>query len=486
MSTTLTRTPPRTTFAFDDIRSELIRLETELDLCDRTVDGVHFWELVRVPVCDHIGRELGLLRPSQDRPPNGPIARLRSAASVAGSVITKNPFNAAPADVLFIGHPRRRLDDHGRWMDVYCDPIIEDVLRPEGLSSLVVERPFLHRHMAPPRTRNLRHLDAIAALSAMGRTLRRVSLSPNDALLVDELDEQLGDTFGVEVRLRRHVQRALDLRDSQLPLYDKLLEIVAPKLVFIVVSYGNETITEAARARGIPTAELQHGVIAPEHLGYSYPGDLTKRAFPDYFISFGEFWSSWVDLPLPDEKVIDAGFIHFERESARYDDTTPRRQILFISQKTIGEPLSRCAAELAGRDDHGYDVVYKLHPSELDSWKSSYPWLADAKVRVIDDDDVPLYRLMAESRAQVGVYSTAVFEGLAFGLETYVLDVPGAEVMRDVIERTPTASLRQGAADIAAAIADLDLVAKQPSDEFFRRGSAERMREFVKESVQRA
>jgi hypothetical protein len=68
--------------------------------------------------------------------------------------------------------------------------------------------------------------------------------------------------------------------------------------------------------------------------------------------------------------------------------------------------------------------VYKPHPGEVDRWREEYPWLVDAPVDVVGADGPPLHRLFAESRAQVGVYSTALYEGLRFGLETYLLDVP--------------------------------------------------------------
>jgi len=48
---------------------------------------------------------------------------------------------------------------------------------------------------------------------------------------------------------------------------------------------------------------------------------------------------------------------------------------------------------------------------------------------VIGGDPIPLYKLFAESRIQVGVNSTAIYEGLSFGLQTILLDLPGVEYM---------------------------------------------------------
>jgi hypothetical protein len=53
---------------------------------------------------------------------------------------------------------------------------------------------------------------------------------------------------------------------------------------------------------------------------------------------------------------------------------------------------------------------------------------------VIDNSGPSLYNLFDESRAQVGVGSSAIYEGLAFELETYVYDCPGSEALQPLID----------------------------------------------------
>jgi len=98
--------------------------------------------------------------------------------------------------------------------------------------------------------------------------------------------------------------------------------------------------------------------------------------------------------------------------------------------------------------------VYKLHPGEYDRWQDEYPQLANADVRVIDKSEPPLYRLFAESSAQIGVGSTAVYEGLCFDLETFVFDTDGAEVLRPLVE-DGTASLIRDVDELAAGIGSM-------------------------------
>ncbi|WP_239638574.1 hypothetical protein [Halorubrum distributum] len=53
---------------------------------------------------------------------------------------------------------------------------------------------------------------------------------------------------------------------------------------------------------------------------------------------------------------------------------------------------------------------------------------------MIDESEPPLYQLFAESSAQIGVGSTAVYEGLCFDLETFVFEADGADVLQPLVE----------------------------------------------------
>ena len=83
-------------------------------------------------------------------------------------------------------------------------------------------------------------------------------------------------------------------------------------------------------------------------------------------------------------------------------------------------------------------MVYKLHPGEVDGWRARYSSLAVARlpnVTVVESGDKPLYAWFAESADLVGVFSTALYEGLACGCRTIIVDLPGREYMQDLIDR---------------------------------------------------
>jgi hypothetical protein len=200
----------------------------------------------------------------------------------------------------------------------------------------------------------------------------------------------------------------------------------------LVVSYGKETFIEVCKERDIPVIELQHGIISQYHYGYSFPGFRTKQAFPDHLFTFGEFGHFDAEFPLDDSRLHPIGFPHLEQNYNERSGDLRGDRVLFLSGGSYGKRMSELAVALSEREGCSYNITYKLHPGEYDRWRQEYPWLKAADVEVIGGNGRPLYDLFAESSAQVGVYSTAIYEGLAFGLDTYVLDlaewplIPGA------------------------------------------------------------
>src|SRR5699024_8411693 len=104
----------------------------------------------------------------------------------------------------------------------------------------------------------------------------------------------------------------------------------------------------------------------------------------------------------------------------KYSHVDEEKIILFISQGTIGEELSKLAKQISELAEFPYSIIYKLHPGEYDRWKTNYPWLLNSNIQVVASDNPPLYELFAKSKIQVGVTSTAMYEGLNFGLDTYI------------------------------------------------------------------
>jgi len=408
---------------FGELCSEFFRMERDRELLNKTITDVHFWERVRVLVHKRIATAYGVLEDSGEAADGG-SEYLAGAGLFLRNMVSGNPFFSDSGDLMFYGKGRRKQLTDGLWWDIYIDPVVTDIDR----SCVCLERPYEVSHRGPTKTEDLRYTDLIlysgTILEKLG--LSTVSLSESDKQMLDRVEREIQSRFGVDVPLATLVTTDLARRRVRLPLYRRIIRRVDPDVAFLTSAYnGRETFVEACQSLDVPVVELQHGVISKYHMGYSFPYE-NKNVFPDYFFSFGEYWVNAVDLPIPNERVIHVGFPYLERRSAEYDHVESKNQVVFISQPPVGGPLSQFALKLARTPEFDADIIYKLHPKEFDAWEQEYPDLVESPVRVVTDDP-PLYQLLAESCSQVGVYSTALYEGLRFGLETYVLDAPGAE-----------------------------------------------------------
>lgn len=346
---------------------------------------------------------------------------------------------------LTYGHARRKQLKDDLWWDIYFDPIYEEL----DVDFAYLEKQYQNGHLTPAKTDNIKYRDIIHSLARVWRKTG-IDIPQFNATELDQIDyieDQIEEEFKVKLDLTEQVRYKLEIRRPLHRLYQQMLRRIDPKLVLLVVSYGRETFIESCSEMDIPVAELQHGIIHPKHLGYTYPGTRDKITFPDYLLVWGDYWKTQATFPIPDDRVLTVGYPYLERSINQYESTSSQEQIVFISQGTIGEELSKFAVEVDRHSEIDHDIVYKLHPGEYDRWQDEYPWLVNANFEVIDGSEPPLYELFSESSVQVGVYSTAIYEGLAFDLETYVYDCAGPNVLEPLIE--------EGSAELIASVDEL-------------------------------
>ena len=258
---------------------------------------------------------------------------------------------------------------------------------------------------------------------------------------IDRLERIIFETFNININLHNLFARYITIFKNDFNFYSRLIQKRKPKVILLILGYDSrKALIAAAKKHKVPTAELQHGVIGKLNLGYHYPCEKEKvKYFPDFFLSFGEFWTEDVQYPIDPENVLNYYFPYFNQKIQKFKNSQKNKgQILFISQGTIGETLSEIAFEFAKQKPDS-KIIYKLHPGEYDRWETDYPKLVDFNnldnTEVIDDNTKDLYALFASSEIQVGVYSTAIFEGLALGCKTFVANLPGVEFLQYLIDR---------------------------------------------------
>lgn len=205
-----------------------------------------------------------------------------------------------------------------------------------------------------------------------------------------------------------------------------------PKLLFVIVSHTKEAIIASAKSLGITTIELQHGSPARGKLNYDYTSGIKKTSFPDLFLSFGDYWSLNCKFPLAENKIISFGNPYLYNKINSYSHIVKEDRMVIISQ---GFPsLAKFAQDISKQFSKKLIVEYKPHPREFNEQEPDYfIELRNAGV-IISDKHADLYEIFARCRWQVGIYSTALYEGLYFGAACFILSNTGSEHMKSLLK----------------------------------------------------
>ncbi|MBB6566223.1 hypothetical protein [Kribbella sandramycini] len=357
---------------------------------------MHPWPIIRMRVFHELTRRSGIhgvphpvRRSTSDK--LGLVGR-----HVAG-LATRNPF-VGRYDAMVVPHPRKPDG-----VEIYTDELRAAL----GPSTLILDSGINGTPL--PGSRNLDFFT-----SAAGAVHARAA---DDRGITTALQELTGVVVPTSALLAREVPKHLRLR----ALYRALLKRHGIKTVYVVVAYFHQHIVGAARDLGIRVVELQHGAISPFHLGYSYPGRPAVADQPDELWCFGDYWTDVAELP--------AG-MRTEVVGAPYLPTATAKDpklAVFLSQGTTGHGLLQIA-ETVAKAHPELTIQFRLHPSE-----HAADYTMPAGVELSTGGNT--LDLLAQATYQVGVSTTALFEGMALGCRTAVAELPGHEYLAGPIAR---------------------------------------------------
>lgn len=106
--------------------------------------------------------------------------------------------------------------------------------------------------------------------------------------------------------------------------------------------------------------------------------------------------------------------------------------------------------------------------------------MARSGIRVEEASARGLYAAQADADVQVGVYSTALMEGIAFGLDTVLVSLPGHEQLAFLVEQN-LARRADDAESLANMLQAPRLSAASQSDQLWAPDPARRFANFIEE-----
>lgn len=423
------------------IIDHFLEVERKNKLNGYEINGIHYWTYNRFKFWNYnICSENMHFEEAQDKEK---LSFKTTLGLIYYSLFFKKTVHEKP--VLVISHNRRFFNGTA-YECVYTDDIIKD-----RYDAIFFEAPYQFKHLRPTVSKEIFYTDGIIINSILHIKLYKKFHKKEYFELVNTIKEQLSDSIeelksvynwsATPESVAKTCADTVVRCEYEKKKYSKLIGKIKPKVILEVVHYGRACmlINEIAKEMGITTVELQHGTMYKEHAAYQYSKGEKIKQLPDKLFAFSEFWKKCISLPIGDENIVVTGFPNFEKKLLKYSDSVrkdKRKTVIFISQGTVGKFLSELAAKTSALlDPSEYRLIYKLHPAEYSTWREDLPLLADSGMEVIDKRDIDLYELFAQSDIQIGAYSTALFEGMGFGVQTYIYNIGHYDIMLPLIEQ---------------------------------------------------
>ena len=410
-------------------------IEKDLKLDKQIISNVNWWDLVRYPLFIDIKKKIGL----QDPDKFSKILKLKKFIFIILRFLKSIFFIFSFKSAIWLkkncfiiwGHSRRKFEN-GYYIDPYVDPFIE--LFPSDKDFAVIERDDGNGHYTPAKTSNLHYADQLLSLAFIFSCFKIVRIDNQQRLIISELEKLIFKKFSCKIDVTRFIKKKIKRWLGIYPLMCFFFKIKKPKLFFIVVSEEQEAIIAAAKFNKVLTLELQHGSPARGKINYDYSSGIKKTNFTDKFLSFGDYWTSDIKLPIKRSEIIPFGFPYLYKKVHSYSHIVKENRLVVISQNDNVSNLVNFAKKIKKNFSKKIIVEYRPHPVELYNDPPGYIQdLLECGV-IVSEKHEDLYSIFARSRWQVGVYSTALYEGLYFDVACFILKLPGHEHMQRLVD----------------------------------------------------
>ncbi len=445
---------------------EICQIEIEHKLFEKEIDGVYIWKLIRFSLFTELSMRLNLLEnphPNQKQNDNRYIGIIKHFIN---GTFNGPLTHSSNAEIILFTHPRKVMMEDSRLIDIYSY-YLEDKWEKEGTGYLAIEKPY-NGIFIRKTSKIVRHNETLNLFTLQNYFKPKIDID----FSINELDNIANIPIeNIKTLSKENISKVIHAFKREYHYYTKVLTKHRPKKVYMVVAYFRHALVAAAADLGIETIEIQHGELTPFSIGYTYPEHINIPYFPEKLILWGKFWYDNSQLPIDEKNISYDGFPFLDEEINKYSDILRNEsRVLFVSQGKIGKSLVNIALEFAGQNKE-YKVVYRLHPSEAEQWKTLYPKLYSFSMEnnnfLVETGAVnPLYKSFAESMFVVGVNSTALIESLAANCKLILVDLPGVEYFQSLIDKELVKKVKN-AEQLAKAIKEDDKLTSINSDYFF-------------------
>lgn len=407
-----------------------LEFEEKFELSKRRVLGKHYWDFCRIFMFFFIQSMYDKTKNIINLNTMKPSKRLsfNSMWRYGLGYIKK-------CDILVVSDPRRyKIGDS--YMSIFCDPVSKSI--SDEYEVLTIEEPSwvakydtFPPHFSPVSTENILYTDVYEYLFLMKKAIFSFFCKSKLGEVKKELHyvyKIIKKEFDVDILFTEKEFTDIILYFLLMEkTYDKLILKLKPRMLINAYrpTYFKTLLMGICKDRNIPVIELQHGSInRNEPMNKKLRHRLEEKYLPDYIFCYGHRLVKTDYMATSSLKYVGFPFLEYIKNVTLpkphiiYPD---KRYILIISQSTIGDQLATFASEVAERlkGENVYRIIFKFHPNEVGR---NYPCLNKSNIIQVKRLDNYIIQFQKYAYCQIGVYSTALYEGLEFLLPTIIID----------------------------------------------------------------
>ncbi len=419
--------------------------EDRFPVLDWTVNGLQVWPLVRLQLSADLLAAGRPARPDAGRAGVSGVLRPLTRALARIRHHRSEVLRVTPVDALFLGRPANRQPIDGVWCERFYDPIA-DVLEADGLTSLHLEHGSMGAEIRLPRLR-----PSLVITGAVARREFRAAHQASETKALDGLDVLLREMTCIapSTRVSRgwitRRARAIELVARYL---GKVMQRARPRIVFCTVYYTvvGMALCLAARRRGIPAVDVQHGVTLgnPAYQGWSRFPDGGYASLPAWFWAWSDTDAEpvrrWPAAARPAHMAMIGGHPQVALWQSDHPQADPQRARIPARSGT-GLTILVTLSWSSGFSELLQQVL-RTSPADCQWWIRVHPlmdrerpairaWCArqlPGRSHVDQPTDLPLPLLLGAADLHLTHNSTVVQEAARLGIPSVLIDQRALDV----------------------------------------------------------
>lgn len=429
------------------ITNSILELEKKHELLEWKINGIFVWQTVRVQIYTKIQEAIntGDHKPLKSLKSRWIVILKTIYERIIRNSIFYNPFFfVKKTDAIVLESSRKYLveDDY---IDIYTEYLCLE-LDNDGQKHQIFQSSYAFDRLTRDRSKT-KHLDFISLFSKVKSKFGSISFNKIDTKKIEVIQDDLTQLFSIRIDLFSLFEKSILKFKAEYPLYSRLFRPYNAKEIYLVNFCDKPAIIAAAKDIGITVIELQHGLMVKEDLIFHFPNSEKGSVayFPDKFYVWEHFWGNSAVLPIRNDNIIEYGNRHIINQNKVFSKfKQEKNNILVISQPGLTDEIFNIILKNINVLNE-FNIYIKLHPIEFSYYKTemNYEKLNKISNVFFIENNISIYKLMAISKYCVGVYSTAILESLYFKCNVILLDLPGIEMFKFLLENNNCKLLKE-------------------------------------------